>query len=551
MHENTLAEQVGLLALQLAVALFAAKLGAEVAERWLRLPAVLGELAAGIVIGPAALGAVPLPGLGEPLFGAHPAGPGVPVSIELYALAQIAAVVLLFLVGLETDLGQFLRYGPRATAVALGGVLLPFVFGDLATVWAGFAPSPLAPQALFMGAILTATSVGITARVLSDLGKLDTPEGVTILAGAVVDDVLGILALAVALSLGVAGAISVGEIALVGARAVGFWLALTAVAIALARPISRFLGGFRSDGASVALALALGLVAAYLAEAFGLALIIGAYSVGLALSTTRLGRAVEPPLRSTAHLLVPVFFVVMGMLVDLRAVGAALGFGLLITLLAAISKLVGCAVPSLLVGFNTRGAIRIGLGMLPRGEVALIVAGVGLAGGIISTDLFGVSVLMTVVTTIVAPVFLAPAFRHGGSGLRRAPPAAARAHRVVVCLDAAAADLLYRQLAARLEQDGFNRVLNVHGAEGLEVGEFRFERGEEYLSLELRPAEDGQRELVVEFETDAWETLIAGAVRDATREVTVRLLGPLQAIGNRRLHGETRRALDQVRDELH
>lgn len=525
MPEEGITEVVALLVFQLGLILIAAKLGAEIAER-VRQPAVLGELLVGVAIGPYALGGLPLPLLGRPLFPLHHEVAGVPISTELYALAQIASVLLLFLVGLETDLAQFLRFGPVASVVALGGVVLPFAFGVGVTVFSGRAESAIGPEALFMGAIMTATSVGITARVLSDLRRLDSAEGVTILAGAVVDDVLGILALAIAVGVGASGSVSLGEVGVVGARAIGFWLALTGAAILLARPISRLLLGFRNEGADLALALALALVAAFLAEQFGLALIIGAYSIGLALSQTPVGRQIEPSLRGVYHALVPVFFVVMGMLVNVQAMGGALVFGAAVTILAFLGKLVGCAVPALALGFNRWGAIRIGIGMVPRGEVALIVAGVGLTSGIIEDELFGVAILMTVVTTVVAPMLLVPAFQLGGPGRRREikleaaavrAVAAADAGRRTLQLDQAAAALFVRHLRRQLERSGFQTVLDVHDPEGVDIVEFRRDDG--YLTLELHPPSEERVRIDVEYEVPGWRDLVAGAVRDATEEM--------------------------------
>jgi len=425
LEEGNVTQLVDHLVLQLAVILFAAKLGGELFERWLRQPGVLGELLAGVIVGPYALGGVDLPLVGA-LFGHVAEASGVrviPVSTELWAVAQIGAVILLFYAGLETDFNLFFRYSGPAFATAMGGVVLPFVFGDLATVAFGLASEPLDPVALFMGAIMTATSVGITARVLGDIRKLDTPEGVTILAGAVIDDVLGIIVLAIVVSLGASGDVSLGNLAVVGAKAMGFWLALMGVGILLARWISRFLSSFRSSGAAVALSLAIAFLAAALAEGFGLAMIIGAYSVGLALSNTEIAERVREPMESLYHVLVPVFFVVMGMLVDFGAMAAVLVFGLVITLLAIVGKVIGCGAPALVVGFNRWGAARIGVGMMPRGEVALIVAGVGLSRGIIQSDVFGVSIMMTFVTTVVAPLVLVPVFQKGGAGVRRVPAA--------------------------------------------------------------------------------------------------------------------------------
>jgi len=420
--ENGVAEAAARLVLQLAVILFVAKLAGEVCERYLHIPPVLGELAGGVAIGPYALGGVALGGLG-PLFPSIGPEATIPVSSELYALSQVAVVILLFVVGLETDLGHFFRYIGPAVVVAAGGVILPFFLGAYATQLFGLTQSPTEPEALFVGATMTATSVGITARVLREKGKLGTAEGVTVLAAAVVDDVLGILVLTVVVAISTVGAVSAAEAGLITGKAVGFWLALTGAGLLLARPLSRLITTLRVEGAIVAVALGLAFLASALAEAFGLAMIIGAYSMGLALSRTELAAnltsRMEHGLSSLYHALVPVFFVVMGMLVDVSAFQGVLGFGIVLSLLAVVSKVGGCGLPALGLGFNRRGAWRIGIGMLPRGEVALIVAGVGLAKGVIGSDIFGVAILMTMVTTFLGPLLLGPAFA-GGSGQRRA-----------------------------------------------------------------------------------------------------------------------------------
>lgn len=420
--EQHITEVVVQLTYQLALILVAAKLGGEICIRYLKVPPVLGELVAGVLIGPFALGGIDLIGIGHifpvPL-GFEEGGGGIPLSIELYSLGQVAAVVLLFAAGLETNLKQFLRFAGPASAVAIGGVLLPFVLGVAATILFGFADGIGDPRALFIGAILTATSVGITARVLSDLNVMASPEGVTVLAAAVVDDVLGILVLTIVVGMNATGSISLTDVMVIGGRAVGFWLGLMIVGIVLAKTISRLLESFRVPGSEIALALALALFAAALAESFGLAMIIGAYTIGLALSGTKLAERLEEPIAAVYHAIVPVFFVSMGMLVDLAAIQGTLVFGLVITVLAILSKVIGSGLPALVTGFNLRGSWRIGIGMLPRGEVALIIAGIGLTRGIIGSDLFGVCIMMTLVTTLIAPIILVPLFRNGGSGSRR------------------------------------------------------------------------------------------------------------------------------------
>ena len=404
------------LVIQLAIILIAAKLSGELCMRFLRIPPVLGELAAGVIIGPYALGGVPI--FGWVAFPAlHDSGV-IPVSTELWSIAQVASIVLLFFVGLELNLKVFLRYAGPATAVALGGVLLPFILGMVGTVAMGYADSFTDVQSLFVGAIMTATSVGITARVLSDLNALDSSEGVTVIAAAVVDDVLGIIVLTVVVGIHAAGGVSASNVAIVAGKALGFWLALSVLGTLIAPYIARGISSFRVRGAPVALFLGLAFLAAGLAETFGLAFIIGAFSMGLALSGTDLAKQLEEHLSAVYEALVPVFFVVMGTLVDVSSMADTIVFGVVITLLAIAGKVIGGMVPAFFTGFNARGSSRIGVGMLPRGEVALIIAGIGLAEGVIGEEIFGVSILMTVVTTILAPMGLVVLFRNGADGRR-------------------------------------------------------------------------------------------------------------------------------------
>jgi Kef-type K+ transport system membrane component KefB len=394
----------------------------------LKIPPVLGELGAGILISPFLLGGIHWFG-GGALFEVAHDGSGLPVEPQLFFVAQLAAIVLLFEAGLETDRDQFMKYVKPATAVAAGGVLLPFAMGFAATVMLGFADMDSIEgmiPAMFVGAIMTATSVGITARVLADIRKLDSPEGVTVLAGAVVDDVLGIIILAIVVGIAEEGTVTAGSIGIIFAKAVGFWLGLMIIGSIVSKYISSAVLWFKSAGGALVLALALAFIASAVAEIyFGLAMIIGAYTMGLALSSTELKHQVEDSMRSVNNFLVPIFFVVIGMQVDFTAFGAgdtslssAVIFAAVLTVFAVISKIVGSGLPALFVGFNRIGATRVALGMLPRGEVALIVAGIGLTSGVIGQDIFGVAIVMTVVTTVLAPVFLIPAFK-GGSGLKK------------------------------------------------------------------------------------------------------------------------------------
>ena len=324
MHDSPLAV-VAELILLLSIILVAAKIGGEVSERYLKIPPVLGELGAGILISPFLLGGIHWFGGGAIFELPHGESGGIPVEPQLFFVAQLAAVVLLFEAGLETDRNQFKKYVRPATAVAAGGVLLPFGMGFAATVMFGYASmdsiSGMTP-ALFVGAIMTATSVGITARVLADIRRLDSPEGVTILAGAVVDDVLGIIILAIVVGISEEGAVTAGSIGVIFLKAVGFWLGLMIIGSLVANHISKLVLWFKSSGGALVLALALAFIASAVAEIyFGLAMIIGAYTMGLALSNTELKHQVEGPMRSVNNFLVPIFFVVIGMQVDLLRLG--------------------------------------------------------------------------------------------------------------------------------------------------------------------------------------------------------------------------------------
>lgn len=410
-----------LLVIQLALVLVLARLFGFVVEQYLRGPRVLGELAAGMILGPYALGSLTLPGLSVPLIALHEGA--VPVSPELYAFAVVGSIVILFLAGLETDLPTFLRFSGAGSIVGLGGVVVSFVVGDLMAVllFPGI-DNFMDAGALFLGTLSTATSVGITAVLLSERKKMSSPEGVTILAAAVLDDVIGIIILAIVV--GVArvqtggGTIAWGEIGLIALKAFGFWIGFTVVGILAAPRLTRGLKRSRSLELVATVSFGIALLVAGLSELAGLAMIIGAYVTGLALSQTDVAHEIRERINGVHRFLAPVFFAVMGMMVNFAALGNVVGAGLLFALAAIIAKLVGCGVPALAAGFNARGAFRIGAGMLPRGEVTLIVAGIGLAAGAIGEELFGVSVMTLLVASVIAPPTIIRAFA-GGSGLRK------------------------------------------------------------------------------------------------------------------------------------
>ena len=434
----SIAHSMMMLLLQLGAILFAARLGNMLFAR-MRLPGVLGELCAGVLIGPYALGRIRIPGFESglfPEFFIRLAGGGQElrfvVSPELYGVCMLAAVVLLFLVGLETDLNLFVRYSVAGSLVGLGGVLASFLGGDLLGVWLlpWVVPgtyTPVSPSCIFLGVLATATSVSITARILTENRKLDSPEGVTIMAGAVIDDVMGILMLAVAMGVvgGMAGTSAErhadwGVIGKTALETVGIWLGATVAGVVSARKIGNALKRLGGHSEVAVLALGLALIVAGLFEKARLTMIIGSYVMGLSLSRTDISHMVREHLQPVFGLLVPVFFAVMGMMVDLELLSnpRIFLFGLAFTAVCVVTKLAGCGVPSLLCGFNLKGAMRIGVGMVPRGEVALVIAGVGLTSGFISKEVFGVAVMMTLLTTLTAPPLMLAAFNRRGSGLR-------------------------------------------------------------------------------------------------------------------------------------
>ncbi len=439
-------QQIAILALQLGVIIFAAKFCGDLAKKF-KMPSVLGELSAGILIGPYVLGGIgiPLHGLEDGLFAiaetvkiASTNGTGEAIlenitfqsyHSSLYAIATIGSILLLFMSGLETDLRMFFRYSLVGTVVGIGGVVFSYVFGAAVGMFL-LGKTFMDPVCMYLGILCTATSVGITARILSEKKKVDTPEGVTILAAAVIDDVLGIICLAVVGGIVTAmdkgQSVAWSEIGLITVKCVGFWLAATAVGLILSRYIAKFLRIFKSPIIFGSLSFALAMILAGIFEQNKLAMIIGAYVMGLSLSKTDISFAIQHALEPLSAFFVPVFFVVMGMLVDIRVFADmdVLKIGAIYAVLAVLAKVLGCALPALFMNFNTIGSLRIGFGMIPRGEVALIIAGIGMTTlykgvPILDAKIFGIAIIMTLATTLIAPPLLAFSLTAGGKGTRK------------------------------------------------------------------------------------------------------------------------------------
>ena len=409
---------------QIAVIVFAAKLGGTLFKR-LSLPSVLGELITGILIGPYFLGSFPFPMFPDGVFSLYDGT--LPVSYELYSIATLASIVLLFLVGLETDVEMFKRYSLAGLVIGAGGIVTSFFAGIFTAGY--FMELPLiSPKVLFMGVVSTATSVGITARILSERRKLDSPEGITILGGAVVSDVIGIVLLAVTLGLASAfenghDSIDWGTIGFIKFKAVSVLSLFLFAGMIFAHKIANLLKRTGDRYSITMLALGLALAVSGIFEHAGLAMIIGAYITGLSLSKTDISYIVQETLHPLQTFLVLIFFVIMGMLVDPRIFLSQniLLFGFIYTLGAIAAKLIGCSIPSFFIGFNKTGATRIGIGMIQRGEVALIMAGVGFSHGILDRETFGVVIMMALLSTLSAPPMLNAALKNKKRGTAKEP----------------------------------------------------------------------------------------------------------------------------------
>jgi len=385
-------------------------------------PAVFGEILAGLLLGPSLLNL-----LGWGIF----AGPaeGFVHHLELgplvHDLAEIGVVLLMFVAGMETDLAQMRRVGGAAFGAALGGVILPLLSGAIVAHAFGYGWS----EGIFMGAVLTATSVSISAQTLMELGRLRSKEGSTILGAAVIDDVLGIIVLALVVAFaglgagfpdnGSGGLVTIGaHVALVvGRMALFFWLAW-----ALGE---RFLG--RAAEALTRLRVSEPLLAFVVVTAFGyawaaeylggIASITGSYMAGLLFSRTRFKDAIERGIHPVTYsFFVPVFFINIGLQADIKRLGSQVALTLAVIAVAVLGKVAGCGLAARLAGFTARESYRVGVGMISRGEVGLIVAGYGLARGIIQDDLFSAMVLMVLVTTMITPVWLRRVFPPGPPG---------------------------------------------------------------------------------------------------------------------------------------
>lgn len=385
------------------VAIFVAtKILGEIAQR-LGQPAVLGELLAGVLLGGSVLRIV---------------NPSDPV---LTVLAEIGVIVLLFETGLHTELRSLLSVGKEATTVALAGVIIPFALGYGSALAFGLGHVP----ALVGGAALCATSVGISARVLSDLGCLESQEGRVVLGAAVLDDIVGLVILAVVADVVTGQAVDVLHVSRISLIALLFFAGAVLIGTRVAPPAFGIIERIKSAGALGVFGLAFAFALAVLAKLSGSALIIGAFAAGLVLFVVPQKSEIEKSTTTIGHFFVPIFFASVGAAVDLRALASvrSLGIGAALIVCGIIGKVLAGYVPWWFRGRK----LLVGAAMIPRGEVGLIFAQMGLATGAIDSGLFGAIMLMVLVTTLVTPPTLSRVARSPTTGIFPMPTAEDRA----------------------------------------------------------------------------------------------------------------------------
>ena len=410
----------------LVVIYFASKLGGEICSR-INLPPVLGELVGGVLIGISAFRLLIFPEGGsvaedsliinllQTTAGLSPESAESVFSSQsevINLLSELGVIILLFEIGLESDLKELIRVGPQAAVVAVVGVVAPFVAGTVGLVY--IFNVPIVP-AIFAGAALTATSIGITAKVLAELGQLSSQEGQIIIGAAVLDDILGIVVLAVVASLVKTGEIQIANIIYLVISAGAFLIG----AIVLGRLLSPYIIGLVNEMKTRGQILLTGLVFAfslsYIATAIHLEGILGAFAAGLILAETEKRKELEEQVIPVADILVPVFFVCVGAKTDLSVLNPAVPSnreGLIIATFLILVAILG----KVITGFTVFGQpdlnkIAIGVGMIPRGEVGLVFAGVGSASGALSEATEAAIIVMVITTTFVAPPLLRLAFK--------------------------------------------------------------------------------------------------------------------------------------------
>jgi Kef-type K+ transport system membrane component KefB len=412
--------------LSLVVIYFASKLGGEICAR-INLPPVLGELVGGVIVGISALKLLVFPegGLdaGDSLviqFLQNTAGLSPQASESAFdtisevisVISELGVIILLFEIGLESDLNELIKVGTSASIVAVVGVVAPFAAGTAGLVYLFGIPTV---PAIFAGAALTATSIGITAKVLAELGKLSTKEGQIIIGAAVLDDILGIVVLAVVASLVKTGEVQITSVVLLIVSAGAFLIGSILIGRFISPWLIALVNQMKTRGELVITALIFALILAYIANVIQLEAILGAFAAGLILAETEKRKELEEQIIPIADVLVPVFFVCVGAKTDLSVLNPTIPTnreGLILAAFLIIVAIVG----KVITGFTVFGQpginkLAIGVGMIPRGEVGLVFAGVGSASGALSPSTEAAIIMMVILTTFIAPPLLRVVFK--------------------------------------------------------------------------------------------------------------------------------------------
>jgi len=386
--------------ISLGILLFAAKLMAELFHK-IKLPIVLGELLAGIIVGPFALGALPLIN-GEPL---------VVLDETVLHVGEISAVVILFIAGLEITPREFLRGGVAAFTIGSLGVIVPFFVGYY--VFAAFGIEAL--QSILIATALTATSIAISIQVLTELGKMQSKEARLILGAAIVDDILAIAALSVVVTMVQTGNTepAILDITLLIMQVLGTFAAILIVSVLVIPRVLHTERLWKSKGSLEGIVTATFFAAAGVAAILGLSPIVGAFAIGMAVASTRIIKQVHEYVDKLQIIFAPLFFAIIGAQVDLRGVNLEVLFiaGIMIAI-AVLTKLIGTGLPSIIFLKNRPKAMRVGIGMVSRGEVGLIIAGVGVSSGALSNDIYTAVIIMVAATTIITPIWLKVSYKN-------------------------------------------------------------------------------------------------------------------------------------------
>jgi Kef-type K+ transport system membrane component KefB len=385
--------------ISLGILLFAAKLMAELFHR-IKLPIVLGELLAGIIVGPFALGGLFL-FEGEPL---------VSLDETVRHVGEIAAIVILFIAGLHITPREFLKGGAAAFTVGSIGVIVPFFVGYY--VFTVFGVEAL--QATLIATALTATSIAISIQVLTELGRMHAPEARLILGAAIVDDILAIAVLSVVTTMVQTGNLTpnIIDITLLILKILGIFAGLLIATVFIIPRVLHVERLWKSKGSVEGITTASFFAAAGIAAAVGLSPIVGAFAVGMAVASTRVIKQMEDYVSKLEIIFAPLFFAIIGAQVDLRGINInVLYLAGIIVAVAIGTKLAGCGLPAMIFLKNKGKAMKVGIGMISRGEVGLIVAGVGVSSGALTNDIYTTVIIMVALTTIITPVWLKVAYR--------------------------------------------------------------------------------------------------------------------------------------------